>query len=68
MASKINTKRMAKKYPASKIRYLKSRKDYYLEKNGHLFGFHYTPYNFDSFPEKDYLVKILEELKMTLTI
>lgn len=28
------------------------------------FGFHYSPYNFDSLPEKDFLAKVLDTLKI----
>ena len=28
------------------------------------FGFHYSPYNFDSLPEKDFLAKVLDTLKL----
>ncbi len=28
------------------------------------FGFHYSPYNFDSLPEKDFLAKVLDALKL----
>lgn len=28
------------------------------------FGFHYSPYNFDSLPEKDFLAKVLDTLKV----
>ena len=28
------------------------------------FGFHYSPYNFDSLPEKDFLGKVLDALKL----
>lgn len=28
------------------------------------FGFHYSPYNFDSLPEKDFLAKVLNALKL----
>lgn len=31
---------------------------------GGSFGFHYTPYNFDSLPEKDFLAKVLDVLKL----
>lgn len=31
---------------------------------GGTFGFHYSPYNFDSLPEKDFLGKVLDALKL----
>lgn len=31
---------------------------------GGSFGFHYSPYNFDSLPEKDFLAKVLSALKL----
>lgn len=31
---------------------------------GDAFGFHYSPYNFDSLPEKDFLAKVLDVLKV----
>lgn len=31
---------------------------------GGTFGFHYSPYNFDSLPEKDFLAKVLDTLKL----
>jgi type III restriction enzyme len=37
-----------------------ARADYEVD-----FGFHYTPYNFDSRPEKDFLAKVLNTLKIT---
>ena len=46
--------------------YKKSRSEYILKyetmqsKNIHGFSFHYSPYNFDSLPEKDFLLNMLE--------
>lgn len=31
---------------------------------GGSFGFHYSPYNFDSLPEKDFLARVLDTLKL----
>lgn len=35
-----------------------------LDRNGHGFGFHYDPYNFDSDPEQDFFVQVLRELNL----
>lgn len=37
--------------------------DEYTERNSADFGFHYTPYNFDSEPEKEFLGEMLERLQ-----
>ena len=34
------------------------------EKNSRDFGFHYTPYNFDSEPEKDFFLQLLERMNL----
>lgn len=50
----------------SEISYKKTRSDYFVkykavkDENIHDFGFHYSPYNFDSLPEKDFLLNMLE--------
>ena len=36
-----------------------------LSRNGHGFGFHYDPYNFDSDPEQDFFVQMLRDLNLT---
>ena len=50
----------------SEISYRKSRSEYFVkyeslkDENIHDFSFHYSPYNFDSLPEKDFLLDMLE--------
>lgn len=52
----------------TEIMYRKEREHYFLHFNSiealnqHNFGFHYSPYNFDSNPEKNFLVRMLESL------
>ncbi len=53
----------------SEISYKKSRSNLFLDslpqkENKHGFSFHYSPYNFDSLPEKDFLYQILTAVNL----
>ena len=59
-----NFKTDAKGQLYTEIRYTKGNDTNFLDKektegNPHNFGFHYTPYNFDSAPEKDFYTNLL---------
>lgn len=53
-------------YPADKEKLLARWEDWKDKADG--YGFHYTPYNFDSNPEKSFFESMLDELKIKATL